>query len=415
MSTDNTISKVQLLILQNRYDDALKVLNSLLREDPSNAIYLLMLAEVKYQQDYYDEAMEVINNAISIEPGSASLFFLKAKIAFQKDLDDEAIESIDIAINLDPLDADYHAMKAHIFLHRKKFKESLELADRALSMDAENILALNTRSTALVKLNRKEESFETIEGALREDPNNEFTHANYGWGLLEQGNHKKALEHFNEALKNNPNYEYAQAGLLEALKAKNVFYRLFLKYAFFMDKLTSKFKWGVIIGFYLLFRILRSVAKENEALAPFITPLLILMGIIAFSTWVITPISNLFLRFNKYGKLLLDKKERMSSNFVAVSFALFVLGILLSIFTKQSAFISLIIFGFGMMLPYSVMFAEVKIKNSLMIFTVLLTIIGLTTMVLSFVNGTLYGPALIVFMFSYVGFQWFANFNMISD
>src|SRR5690606_2150752 len=113
---------------------------------------------------------------------------------------------------------------------------------------------------ALIKLDRSEESFETIEGALREDPNNAFTHANYGWGLLEKGNHTKAMEHFKEALSHSPNLDYAQAGMLEAIKATNPIYRLFLKYAFWMGNMAAKFQWGFIIAFYILFRVIRSTA-----------------------------------------------------------------------------------------------------------------------------------------------------------
>ena len=39
---------------------------------------------------------------------------------------------------------------------------------------------------------------------------------------LEKGNPKKALEHFKEALKQEPNLESAKAGIVHALKAKNI-------------------------------------------------------------------------------------------------------------------------------------------------------------------------------------------------
>ena len=169
-----------------------------------------------------------------MSPDSSHLFYIKSRIAIQQEKLNEAEKSIDQAIELHPYYAEYFALLANIKLGRKQFEAALEKANSALEIDAENLLALNTRSTALNKLNRSEESFETIEGALREDPNNAYTHANYGWGLLEKGNHKKALEHFKEALSHDPNFKYAQSGLLEALKASNPIYRMFLKYSFWM-------------------------------------------------------------------------------------------------------------------------------------------------------------------------------------
>lgn len=179
----------------------------------------------------------------------------------------EAEAQINHAITLNSFDVDYHALFANIKLVRKQYEEALSVANRSLKIDSENIMALNIRSAALIKLDREDESFQTIEGALREDPNNAHTHSNYGWGLLEKGQHKKALEHFKEALSNDPNHMFAQAGMLEALKATNPIYRLFLKYVFWMDNMTAKYQWGFIIGIYIGFRILSSIAKKSEILS----------------------------------------------------------------------------------------------------------------------------------------------------
>ena len=138
---------------------------------------------------------------------------------------------------------------------------------------------------------------------------------------LKKENIKKHSEHFREALKLDPNFTYAQSGMLEALKANNIFYRLFLQYSFWMGNLTAKYQWGVIIGFYIGFRLIRALAASNENLRPYLTPIIILLALIMFSTWIITPVSNLFLRFNKYGKHLLGKQDKISANFVCYLFS----------------------------------------------------------------------------------------------
>ncbi len=267
----------------------------------------------------------------------------------------------------------------------------------------------------MVKLDRKAESYETIEGALREDPNNSYTHANYGWGLLEKGDHKKALEHFKESLSNDPNSRFAQAGMLEAIKASNPVYRLFLKYSFWIGNMSEKYQWAVIIGFYFGFRLLNGLAKSNPSFAPFLTPVLIVLAIIAFSTWVITPISNLFLRFNKYGKLLLDKKQKLSSNLVAISFSIFIIGLLLYFVLGQSIMITITAFGFAMMVPLGTMFAETRYKNALIYYTIAMAVVGLTGIYMAFTNNPNYGTFSNIFIFGFIGYQWIANFLMIRE
>ncbi|HOX82929.1 MAG TPA: tetratricopeptide repeat protein, partial [Chryseolinea sp.] len=303
---------------------------------------------------------------------------------------------------------------ASMKLIRKQYDKALELANKALELDSTNLLALNTRSTAQLKLNQSSESFQTIEGALREDPNNAYTHSNYGWNLLEKGEHKKALEHFREALKADPNFQYAQAGMLEALKASNLFYRLFLKYSFWISNLTAKYQWAVIIGFYVGFRMLKSLASSSDSLRPFLTPLIVLLGVIAFSTWIITPISNLFLRLNTYGKHLLSKKEMMSSNFVGLSFLLFIVGVACYLILSDDKFLVIAAFGFSMMLPYGSMFAESKYKYVLIIYAVGMTGLGIGVIANTFLTGQVFNALTPIYIFGFIIFQWVANFLIIK-
>lgn len=410
----DSLSKVHILIQQQKFAAAEQILKDLLARDPNNIYSLALLAEVNLRQGRLDTAQNIIDNTIGLSPDSPHLFYIKSRIAIYQENYDEAEKSIQQSIALDPYDADYFALLANIKLNRKQYEDALQLADQALEIDAENLIALNTRSTALLKLNKSNESFNTIEGALRQDPNNAYTHTNYGWGLLENGEHKKALKHFKEALKNSPNYEYAQAGMVEALKASNLVYRLFLKYAFWIGNLTAKYQWGVIIGFYLGMRALNMIAEANKSLQPFLTPLIIMLTLFAFSTWIIKPVSNLFLRFNAYGKFLLSKKEKMSSNFVAGSLAVFVAGVVLYFMLNEEKMLSVAVFGFVMMVPFSVMFSPSK-YNALLIYAVVMAVVGIAAIGLTFSTGDIFNSMTTAFVIGFIGFQVIANYVMIKQ
>jgi tetratricopeptide (TPR) repeat protein len=415
MSDDNRLPRINILIQQGRYSDAEKALKDMLMGDSTNTDLLALLAEVNLQQDKYDTANQIIEDAIGLSPDSPYLFYIRSRIAIQQDRYSDAEYDINQAIQLNPYDAHYFAMLANIKLARKQYAAALESANEALQIDAENVLALNMRSTALNKLNRKSESFQTIEGALREDPTNAYTHANYGWGLLEKGDHKKALQHFNEALKSDPNQTYAQAGMLEAIKAANPFYRAFLRYSFWMGNLTAKYQWGVLIGIYVAFRVIRAIAERNESLQPFLYPLLIILGIVAFSTWIIAPVSNLFLRFNKYGKLLLDKKEKISSNLVAGSLLLGIACVVTYLSLNDARFLTIAVFGVAMMLPFGTMFSATKSKNALVYYAIAMAVVGLVAIFMTFTTGEPLNGASNLFILAFIGFQWFANFMLIRQ
>lgn len=410
---DNLIQRAQILLEQNRYEEANKILTDLLAKEPNNYHLLSICSEVALQLGDTKKAEGLINSAISHAPDVDYLYYVKSRVMLQLEKYDDAESCLMEATAMNPNNADYFALLGNIKLSRKKFQDALDMANKALELDAENILGLNTRSSALLKLNKKEESFKTIEGALKEDPNNAYTHANYGWSLLEKGDPTKALKHFKEALKNDPNFSYAQAGMMEALKAKYLLYRLFLKYAFWMSNLTAKYQWGVILGFYFASRALDSAATRFPVLEPFITPILIIMAIFAFSTWVIQPISNLFLRLNVYGKHLLSKKQILSSNFVGVSAIVFIASLLAYVFSGELKWVVSAAFGFAMMVPFSVMFSPTKYKYSLLIYTGLMFLIGSTAVYETFRSGAVFNQFSNYFLFGFVGFQFVANYLLI--
>lgn len=414
MSEDHRISKVTILMQQQKYAEAEQILKDLLSQDSNNVDYLALLAELNIQQEKFDLASRFINNAIGLAPGASHLFYIRARVAMAREDFNAAENDLKTAIGMDPGDADNFALLAHIRLQRKDFNEALELADRALSLDSENLLGLNTRATALLKLNRHDDSFQTISGALREDPTNAFTHANFGWNLLEKGDHKKALQHFSEALKYDPSNDYARAGMVEALKASNPVYKLFLKYSFFMHNLTAKYQWAVIVGFYFGVRFLKTIAASNEALQPYLTPIIIVLSIVAFSTWVIEPISNLFLRFNRYGQFLLERHEKMSSNFVAISFVIFIAGLSGYAFMSDDRMIGVAAFGFAMMVPLGMVFNPSKGKVVILAYTIAMALIGILAIVQIFSSGELYNLFSIIFLFAFIAFQWLANYFIIK-
>ena len=79
--------------------------------------------------------------------------------------------------------------------------------------------------------------------ALANDPENALTHANQGWALLHRGDHAKALEHFREALRIDPELDWARAGIVEALKARHLIYRLMLRFFLWIGRQASVAQW----------------------------------------------------------------------------------------------------------------------------------------------------------------------------
>src|SRR5262249_16847114 len=175
-------------------------------------------------------------------------------------------------------------------------------AESGLEIEAEHLTCANLRAMALNRLGREDEAGRALEDALAQDPENALTHANRGWTALQRGEAQKALEHFRESLRLDPTNDWARSGMVEALKARYFVYRLMLKYHFFMSRRSGRSQWFVLIGLYLVARII-----------PF---LFIPYLIFVFLSWTSDPLSNLLLRLNRYGRMLLTKGEIAASNLV---------------------------------------------------------------------------------------------------
>lgn len=411
--TEGLIEKAAVLMHQERYDEAGRLLGQLLSTNPNDDTVLYFLAEIELQKENYDNSEELINQAISVNPEESNYFQLKSRIYLGRGDSKKSEMYIKEAIGINPYEAHYFAIWAHIKLLQKEYETALDIANQALEIDSSHLFALNVRSTALLKLNRKDESFDTIAEALHENPNNAYTHSNYGWGLLEKGYNKKALQHFSEALKNNPNSPHAQAGMMEALKARFIIYRWFLKYAFWMSNMTSKYQWVFIIGLYIATRTLNRVADSNAALQPFIYPIVILLALFAFSTWIINPISNLFLRLNPYGRYLLSREEKISSTAIGACVFISLLSVLASVISGNPGFFVLAVFSFTMMIPLSNIFT--KPAYIFYSYNIAMLILGTIAVINVFTSGILLNSISIFYFFGLLAFQFVANYYVTKS
>ncbi len=411
---DAQLERAQQLVALQRYKDAETELRMVLSQQPENTQALALFAICLSEQGKTGEATQVIQSAIGKEPDNDYLLYLQALFYHNDNKLKEAEKFIRNAIAFDPHNADYFGLLSAINLKQKEWKQALDNANKGLEADPDNLQSLNSRSAALYKLDKKEEAYATIQEALNQDPENPHTHSNIGWGLLEAGDHKKALEHFREALKINPGYDYAKAGLVEALKARYLFYRLFLKYAFWISNFKGKAQWAIILGLYFGVKFLGKVSENNENLAVFLNPIIYLYIAFAISTWIITPLSNLFLRLNVYGRYALTDDEIKASNLVGIAFLVGASGFLAYLFAGDFLYCIIGIFGIGMMIPLSSMLTPEKkrSKNILAAYSIALAITGLAAIFTQLSSGevTVFFP---IFTFGVVAYQWIANAFLI--
>lgn len=294
-----------------RYKEAIPFLQKSIAENPHHWIGKFYLAICHFHLKDFDKATQITDALLSENPNESSVFYLKSQILFQKERYKDAMKYIDQAIALHPFEADYFGTKANIHMQEKNFEAALSKANEGLQLDAKNAYCLNLRAQALTKLKRIDQANETVENILYDNPEDAYSHTNVGWVALESGDTQKALDHFKQALSLDPNFEGARHGMSKALKSKNFIYRWYLKYAFWISNKSSKSQWVFIIGIYVAYRLLVKVL-DASGMFYLAIPLIIAYLLFALGGWIMEPMSNTILNFDRYGKFLLGKDEKLS-------------------------------------------------------------------------------------------------------
>lgn len=342
------LGRAYALYEQSRFDMAVNELRLGLSEDPDDPMAHSLLALCLSAQEKFEEATREAQEAVHHAPDAAGPHSALARVYYDRNRTTEALAAIEESIRLDPEDEDSFALLGAIYFDQRRWQPALEAAERGLEVESEHVGCTNLRAMALIKLGRRTEAGATIDSALARNPEDAVTHANQGWRLLEQGRREKAMEHFKEALRLEPNNEWARQGIVEALKARHFIYGVMLRYFLWMNKLNRKLQWVLIISLWLGYRLLFSLSERVPALAPFIWPLLIAYIAFVFLSWTSSPLFNLLLRLNRYGRLALSRDQRVSSNWVGLA----LLGALASVAAYAITGHSTALFGalaFGLM------------------------------------------------------------------
>ncbi|UYQ95300.1 tetratricopeptide repeat protein [Chitinophaga horti] len=395
------LERAGILVQQSRYSDAIKTLHQHLYEHSTDTEALYLLALCHLQMDAHNEAEEVIENALSISPDDDRFFYLKARVLTDRKEFKKAGEMISEAVSLNPVVPHYYGVWSQILLLQRNYAGAQRKAEEGLAFDPEDQLCLNMRSHALYSLNQREDAFSGLRTALEKNPENAYTHANMGWKYLESGRHNEALDHFREALRLDPNLDWARNGMVQAIKSKYWLYRIFLKYNFFMARQSGRMQIAIILGIYAL----------SQLANHYVWPLYIFLTILVLSTWLIGPVSNLFLRFNTYGRYLLSPKEMKISEAVGVLLGTAVVsGILYGALGLASA-LALCVTAAMLTLPVATMESPEKPRNRWILrgITITIGVLGLAGVLVAILSGTELSYPLMGAIILTFAYQWVAN------
>ena len=411
------LSHAGVLLEQSKFQQAHEKLVQLIQMDPNDPDLIKMLIISYLGMGQFEEVEYNARQLIKIMPEDSFAFYALANASLNTRNLQKAEEEINEAIRIHPFIADYFALKANILYQKKDYAQAIETADTGLRMDPENVDCLNVRASAQVALGRNEEAHLTISKALNSDPSNPNTHANLGWTNLGSGQVNEALLHFKTALTEDPLNEYAKAGMLQAMKARFPLYRYFLQLMIWVSKLSNKHQWYLIIGTYIAYRLLLRLARNNESLQPYLIPVVVLMIFFFLTTWLFSPLMNLYMLTNPYGKLTMSPQEKESARYVGIALVSGLIFVGLYFLLKNPGFLSTGIGLLLMMIPLGSMnnaFLDSN-RKKLRRYSFIIVAMVISGGVVSVITGEFINIILIAALLALVGYQWYTNYVLIKE
>ena len=295
-----------------RYSEAERAFQEALSLHPHDAFALHHLSACQFSQPTrHAEALDTIERAIRLDPNNPDHHILRSYILTISGRPQEGLISANSALTLDPQSPSAFTAQAQAYLQMENWPPAEISARLALALQPDHPIAANQLAQTLRLQNKLAENSTHLAGMLARDPQNAFTHANAGWSALQCGDHQTASTHFREALRLDPQMESARDGLLNSFRARSPLYRTFLRYCFFMQRLSSGARWAIILGLYF--------GVKCAHLIPGGYALVALYLLFVLWVWVAKPIGNFFLLFDSFARHALRPEEKREALTIGAS------------------------------------------------------------------------------------------------
>jgi tetratricopeptide (TPR) repeat protein len=260
------------------------------------------------------------------------------------------------------------------------------------------------------QLGNVEEAKRIADQAVQNAPENTDAHMARGYSFIYSNHPQEAFEAFREALRLEPNNEFARSGLLRALQMHHFFYRGMFRFFALMNRLSASVQWGLLIGFFIGYRILMTLMRQHPGWTPIILPVVILYVLFAFMSWISEPVTFFLLLFNRWGRLAMNGRQKLAGLVFATFLPLGTLGLLYVIKHREPVWLFLLSFGLLLtMIPITCVL-RTDDKRTRRIYS-LYTLAMIGVLIVSFFDPVFISLAILMF----IGFQFLANYYSIRS
>ena len=196
---------VHLLLLQEKYAQALEAVWQLMVLDTDNPDLYLMLASIHEAQEKYDDAIGAINEGLKRHEKDVNLRFRLGVILDKKGDKEACLKEMRKVLEIEPENADAMNYIGYTYAEQGiKLDEALKLIQKALQLKPKSGYIIDSLGWIYFQKGAYDKALETLKKAALLTGDDPTIHEHLGDTYLKKKNYEKALFHYEKALSLKP-------------------------------------------------------------------------------------------------------------------------------------------------------------------------------------------------------------------
>ncbi len=329
------LARAEQYIEMDRWSEAQVALSQALGDDPDDAYLHARLGYVLLMMGQDRQAEIEAGRAIALDPEETYAHLVLGLVHLDGKRYATAMDCAKEVLRLEPFFTGGYVLQASVHYEKREYRQALASVSQGMQYDPNDPGLLSIQASTMQMLGMKQGAQAAARTMIENDPSAPGGHTQLGWARLTAGQTRLAEEAFTDALRLDARDEAAREGLLTALRARFLPYRIILAIDVIFQRFPSWVGIAVWIGIPYVLRIsLRSGSVPPEAL-PFIIGLYIIASSLVYFSWSAKLYANAVLYLHPMGRFALTKADKIESVFVLV-LGLMIVGGFLQFFVSNS-------------------------------------------------------------------------------
>ncbi|GBO55044.1 high-affnity carbon uptake protein Hat/HatR [Pseudanabaena sp. lw0831] len=248
---------------QGKYDDALKILNKALQDNPRNNIAFLNRGDIYYDKKNYVKAEADYKAVLQVDDQDRIAYNNLGYALSRQNKLDEAIIAYRQAIALDPKYANPYNGLGNVLRDQNKTNEAISAYRKAIALDPKYLDVYVSLGDILSKQNKPDEvntvysqAIATYRQAIALDPKYPYLYKAMGYVLSKQNRLNETIVAYRQAIALDPTDSYSYNGLGEALSKQNK-----------INEAISAYRQAIALDqkeTYAIYNLVEALSKQNN-------------------------------------------------------------------------------------------------------------------------------------------------------